>query len=72
MVRRNDGWTDEEMLTALDLRDNTDLTRAQIGQRLRRSKSAIIGLFNRIDKETGETDVSPHLNGTMPRRWWKR
>lgn len=65
-------WTDEEMLTALHLRDREFLSAAKIAKRLNRSRSAVLGLFHRIEHETDFADVSPHLNGTMPERWWKR
>lgn len=66
-----DPMTDEQILTALDLYDQ-GFTMQEVGERFGKSKGAIVGLFNRIRKDTDAYDQTPHLNGTMPRRWWKR
>jgi hypothetical protein len=65
-------WTDYDMLTALHMRDHHRMTRQQIAVRLGRTKEAITGLFDRIERDTNAVDVSPHLNGTMPVRWWAK
>jgi hypothetical protein len=65
-------WTDEDMLTALHLRDHLGMDYTAIGARFGRTKSAIAGLMKRIDDETNKADVTPHLNGTMKPMWWKR
>ena len=71
-MSRSREWTDYDMLTALHMRDHEGLTRQDIAVRLGRTKGAIIGLFDRIERETDAVDVSPHLNGTMPVRWWAK
>ena len=43
-------WTDADMLAALDYR-RAGLSQSQIATRLGRSRSAIAGLFARIDRD---------------------
>jgi len=65
-------WTDMEMLAALDLRDHEGKTGAEIARALGRSRSAVLGMLSRVDAETDRHDASAHLDGTMPRKWWRR
>lgn len=62
--------SDEEILLALDLRDNEGMTMEQIGQRLGRSRNAVSGMMHRINQAM--KDDNGVGNGTMPRKWWKR
>ena len=64
-------WTDREILTALDLRDHEGLTLAAIAERFGRGRGAVAGVFSRIEADTDRSD-NGHLNGTMPRAWWRR
>lgn len=61
------GWTDAEMLAALEMRAR-GATRAKIGQALGRSRNACAEMLLRIDRETGPAD---RHDGTMPNCWWK-
>jgi hypothetical protein len=63
-------WTDLECLEALDLRDHEGLSAQRIAARLGRSRSAVCGILNRIDKHSNRADPDGRQNGTMPRRWW--
>ena len=64
-------FTDEELLIALHWRDHDGLSTRQIGERLGRTKNAVIGAFTRIERDTDAADVSPHLNGTLGPLWWQ-
>lgn len=65
-------WTDEDMLMALHLHANEGMTAKQIGERFGRRKGSVIGMMNRVAKETDKHDLTPHLNGTMKPLWWRR
>lgn len=65
-------WTDEQILTVLDLKDNEGWTLEQIGQRYGKTRSAIAGLINRVRADEEKHDQEGIQNGTMPRKWWKR
>lgn len=65
-------WTDEDILTVLDLRDHAGMTTVEIAQRFGVGKGAIIGMLNCINKETDALDPDGNQNGTMPRKWWER
>lgn len=65
-------WSDHDMLMALHLRDHEGLASSAIGARLGRSRSAICGLLNRIDRQTDKHDQNGCQNGTMPPLWWRR
>lgn len=69
---RQDAWSDEEMLEALDMYAHDGLNTTQIGKQTGRGRNSVIGMFNRVKKETDKHDLSPELNGTMPRGWWTR
>jgi hypothetical protein len=71
-MSRHASLTDKQTLEALDLRDNEGWTMTQIGTRFGKSKSAIIGLLSRINKDTDKSDPDNIHNGTMPRKWWKK
>lgn len=69
------GWSDAEMLEALDLRAHEGLTAAQIAARLGKTRGAVIGILNRIDNETNAHDGRGRAgigNGTMARFWWRK
>lgn len=69
-------WTDEQMLTMLDLRDGEGLSASQIALRMRTSRSAILGVFYRVDTAhaamADETTRPENRDGALPRGWWKR
>ncbi len=71
-----EAWTDEQLLTMLDLRDGEGRTGQEIATRMRTSRSAVLAAMNRIDKAhdaVGDATVRPeHRDGGMPRGWWKR
>jgi hypothetical protein len=66
-----DEWPDEDILHALDLRDHEGLSYAQVARATGRTKGACVSMLRRVDADTDKVDVSPHLNGSMPRRWWE-
>ena len=63
-------WSDAEMLEALDMR-RRGLSATVIGAKLGRSRSAVCGLFHRIDRETDASDRGGVGNRTMPPEWWR-
>lgn len=63
--------TDAEMLEIMDMKERLGLTGIEIARRTGKTRSAILGLTSRINGETDQHDLSPHLNGTMPARWWE-
>ena len=65
-------WTDEEMLMALHLREAERLPMAEIAQHLGKSRSAVIGMVNRLLKIANAPDPTAHLNGTMGPLWWQK
>lgn len=65
-------WTDEEMLEVLRLKDEEGWTAEKIGERFGVSKSAILGMIQRIRKDTDAHDLTPELNGTMDQGWIKK
>jgi transposase len=64
-------WTDEQLLTILDLYDNEGMTFKQIGERFGVSKNAIAGLMKRLRDDTNKHFPPCNAEGTMPRKWWK-
>jgi hypothetical protein len=69
-MKREYGWSDEDMLMALQLRDEGK-TMEQAGRAIGRPKNAIAGLYFRINTETAASDPDGNQNGTMPAMWWK-
>lgn len=67
MKMRIDLWSDEELLEALTLVAQ-GWTRKAIGDRIGRSKNAVIGTLNRIQNEEVYGSVG---NGTMNSEWWR-
>ncbi len=70
-----DHRTDREILETLDLHERQGLSAAQVGRRVGRSRSAVLGIVKRINDAT---DAVPDLcarpenrNGGMPARWWE-
>lgn len=64
-------WTDAEMLDALERRAQGE-SAAVVARAMGRSRSAVLGLYHRIDTETDKADRTPRLNGTMPPCWWRK
>lgn len=70
-------WSDKALLTILDLWENERLSAKTIGERFGVSRSAILGLVYRIDRETEalgwkDAAVKPeNRDGNMPHGWWK-
>lgn len=62
---------DGQVLELLYLTEALGLTALQAGKKLGMSRSAALGLIKRIRDDTDKHDASPHLNGTMPPRWWE-
>ena len=73
---RKDEWSDLDMLEIMDLSERQGFTAREVAERIehktgrRATRSAMLGIIHRINKDTDAVDVSPHLNGTMPERWW--
>lgn len=65
-------WHEQEILNVLDLHENDGLSYTQIANRLGVTKGMIAGLIANIKRQLKKTDPDGNLNGTMPRRWWKR
>lgn len=69
-------WEDKHMLEALHLMDNEGQTAAQVAKIMSAkmgatvTRNSILGIVHRVKKDTDKVDASPHLNGTMPQRWW--
>ena len=66
-------WTDERILTALDMRDGDGKSASEIGGYFGVSKNAILGLLHRMNKAElpcGCTKPA-NKNGGMGRGWWK-
>lgn len=63
-------WSDEELLTALELRHD-GYTAGEIAQRLPgRSRSGVIGALGRVD--LAHEPGAERLDGTLGRGWWRR
>jgi hypothetical protein len=65
-------WSDEQILEALHLRENVGESMQAIADHLGRSRNSVIGLMDRVIKETAASDQGGNQNGTMPEKWWKR
>jgi transposase len=64
--------SDEEILEILALHDVDGWSFTQIAKKVRRSRHSIAGIVRRIRFDTDPVDDTPHLNGTLPARWWRR
>jgi transposase len=64
--------TDEDILEILTLHEVDGYSFSQIARMTGRTRNAIAGLKRRINWDTDPVDETPHLNGTMPPRWWQR
>lgn len=69
-MKRRDEWPEQHILIALHLRDHEGMTCREIGERLGRTKNAVIGCLRRVDEETDASD-NGHLNGSMCPLWWQ-
>ena len=67
---RSQPLTDRQLLEIMYLSDVEGLPASQIAPRFDRSTNSIVGAIWRINKDTDFSDKSPHLNGSMPERWW--
>lgn len=70
MTRAQNKACDATVLRILDLRAD-GLSNQQIGLKVKMTRGQVSGLLFRIDRDTDKHDASPHLNGTMPRDWWR-
>lgn len=68
------GWSDSEILEALDLHERQGLSFDAVAQRMGRSRGAVAGIVGRV---SGAADAEPDLavkpanrDGGMPARWW--
>lgn len=66
--------TDQEMLTALHLRDNGGLSSQKIADALGVSRGTVIGALQRIDQtqEPCRCVKPENRDGAMPPLWWVR
>lgn len=53
MVKKAKGWSDHDMLDALQMRED-NYTMREIGQHFGYTKNAVIGMVNRVLKESRE------------------
>lgn len=71
----NPPLTDQQLLEALDLRDNHGMTLEKIGQRFGRTKNSMVGALHRLNVETAQHECfcekSENKDGGMPNGWWK-
>jgi chromosomal replication initiation ATPase DnaA len=65
-------WSDEELLTALHLRDHQGMTTREIGERMGRPHNSVIGALKRVNSEADKHDADGIQNGTMKPLWWRR
>ena len=72
MSRFRETLTDQQLLEIMALHEIDGLTAREIAARFGKTRSAICGIIHRINTETDLHDLTPHRNGTMPARWWKR
>jgi hypothetical protein len=78
MARRlaSEAWTDEDILTILDLVEGERLSMSVIAARLRVSRSAIAGIVHRVRTDLARVPdraaKRENCDGGMPRGWWKR
>ena len=74
MSRHNKDWTDRQVLEVLDLMQRQGLTAREIGARFNPSRSAILGVVHRIEKDLSAVpDLATrpeNQDGSMPARWW--
>lgn len=63
-------WTDFEMLAVLDLRE-FGMTGDRIAKRFGVSRGAILGMLNRIDRDTDRCFPPCDREGTLAPDWWK-
>lgn len=67
-----DSWSDNELLTALHLRDHQGMTTREIGERMGRKRNSVIGALNRVNTDVAKHDADGIQNGTMKPLWWRR
>lgn len=63
-------WSDQEILTMLDLRDNEGMSVADIARRFKVTRNTVLGIMHRVKRD--EKPGAEKHHGTMPRRWWLR
>ncbi len=66
----DENWSDAQMLQVLDL-IAAGYPLSEVARRVGRSKASVSSIARRIKWRTDEVDRTPHLNGSMPRRWWR-
>jgi hypothetical protein len=66
-----DDWSEIDMLTALHMRDHESKTLGQIAKKLKRTRSAVGGMFHRYKLDAAFTDEDGNQNGTMKPLWWQ-
>lgn len=64
-------WTDEEILTVLDLHDS-GVAYKDIADRYSATKGAIAGLMKRVRDETNQHFPPCNADGTLKKGWWKK
>lgn len=78
MANHNAKWTDQQMLEILDKRERLGMTGAKIAEGLGVSRSSILGLLFRLNRETDLAEAGSvvtkleNRDGGMPVRWWAR
>ncbi len=78
MASHGTKWTDQQMLEILDKRERLGLSGAGIAEGLGVSRSSILGLLFRLNRETDLAEVGSivtkpeNRDGGMPVRWWAR
>ena len=69
-------WTDVDILRALDMHEGQGLTAAEAGRRMGVSRSAVLGVIHRINKDADRVPClcqkPENRDGGMPARWWQK
>lgn len=76
-MARREFWSDVDTLKVLHLSEVEQLPASVIGKRYGVTKSAILGLMNRVRTDLRLTEHGPEVavrpenrDGGMPLRWW--
>jgi hypothetical protein len=69
-------WSDTDILRALDMHERQGLTAAGVGRRMGRSRSAVLGMIHRINKDADRVACTckrpENRDGGMPALWWAK
>jgi len=82
-VKAGEGWTDRQILEAMDMFERQGLTAAEVAARLGLgSRNAVIGMVSRVRRDLAASEGAgfppgqgpavraENCDGGMPVRWW--